>query len=630
MGTQKFAKYLLILSLALGLAGCTKAPEHKYLNPKPGIGGDTEPVETDITSIHSLNREQGYLNSHSNEWQNSSVEMDFRTFITLESPQLSAVNALYPRFKVLADGTFLLIYQQGPSAHDVYYARSNNMVTWQNADEQLFAKTDMFQYDGTTADRVLFSSADAIVLENGDVLAFAAFRLNAGYRLNPLNNGIMMRRSTDNAKTWGPTEIIYRGTNWEPSALQLSDGEIHVYFTGSDPDKGDSGTALLRSTDNGETWTSVGKIIRQYAGLAADGSGDPIYTDQMPVAIQLNGSERIAVAFESRFGRTGTSSDQYHLGMAYSADNWESGGLTGTEVGPEERQDNLFLNQAAPYLRQFRSGETLHSCNISNVFNLRVGDSNAYSFGDPAPVFPDKGYWGAVEVIDDHTFVGVFPATYTAGDGTASARIQLARFVLNHRVNASAFTPPMEGSSKGWKEVDDALFIGSLSQAQAVFRFAYDEVNLYCLAERADKNLSAADGIELMIQSGNVTGDPLVLKFTPNVETGAIVCNNTGVAFNATVNGTFDETAGDDGYVIEIAIPRSMITVALDRVLFNAVVTDAAGSDTFSGLTASNYLKWLIVELKEPSEPEPEPEPGDMDNGQGPQWNEGDETNPWK
>ena len=131
----------------------------------------------------------------------------------LEKPLLSAVNARYPRIKKLKDNTFLLIYQQGPSAHDVYYALSRNFITWQNADEQLFAKTDMKQYESDVDDRVLFS-ADAIVLDNGDILAFASFRLNKGYRLNPLNNGIMMRRSADNGKTWSATQIIYRGTTW--------------------------------------------------------------------------------------------------------------------------------------------------------------------------------------------------------------------------------------------------------------------------------------------------------------------------------------------------------------------------------------------------------------------------------
>ena len=95
------------------------------------------------------------------------------------------------------------------------------------------------------------------MLANGDILAFTAFRLKNGYRLNNLNNGIKMRRSKDNGRTWSAPEIIYRGTTWEPSAVQLSSGEIHVYFTSADPNKGDSGTALLRSKDNGATWTHV-------------------------------------------------------------------------------------------------------------------------------------------------------------------------------------------------------------------------------------------------------------------------------------------------------------------------------------------------------------------------------------
>ena len=128
-----------------------------------------------------------------------------------------------------------------------------------------------------------------------------------------------------------------------------------------------------------------------------------IFTDQMPVAIQLNGSERIAVAFESRFGRTGTSEDKYHLGLAYSNDNWAACPPAGDEDGPAERQNNIFLNQAAPYLRQFRSGETVLSCNISGVFNMRIGDAKAWSFSDPMPGFPGRGSWGSIEPVDDHT-----------------------------------------------------------------------------------------------------------------------------------------------------------------------------------------------------------------------------------
>lgn len=633
MKYSRLINRIFFSGLLLAWVACAKPSADEHPNPKPGTNTDPEPVDTEITSIQELNADEGFLNSHANEWQNSLLEMNYRSFITLESPLLSAVNARYPRIKKLKDGSYLLIYQQGLTAHDVYYARSNNLTSWQNAEEQLFAKTDMNQYESTVSDRVLFSSADAIVLDNGDILAFASFRLNKGYRLNPLNNGIMMRRSTDNGRTWSPTEVIYRGTTWEPSALQLSSREVHLYFTDADPLTGNSGTSLLRSTDRGATWTAVGKIIRQKAGVATDGSGQTIFTDQMPVAIQLNGSERIAVAFESRFGRTGTSEDRYHLGLAYTSDNWAAGPPAGDEDGPAERQNNLFLDEAAPYLRQFRSGETLLSCNINNMFNMRLGDSKAWEFGQPMQAFPGRGSWGAVELIDNHTLVGVFPEAFTQtidGTQTDCARIQLAKFVLNHRINASEFTPEIIGSSKGWTHVQDALFIGSVSEAQAVFRFAYDAENLYCLAERLDKNLSGADGLELMIQSGNATGDPLIVKITPDAASGTLVCGNQDLQMGATVLGTFDETENDRGYVLVVAIPHSILNTAMDRILFNAVLHDAAGDDTFSGLTSSNYEKWLPVELKAPSEPQPEPEPGDNDNGQGPQWNNGEEINPWK
>ena len=630
---MKYANNLLFSILTLAFMACAKSSADDHPNPRPGTSTDQEPVDTEISSIQELNADEGFLNSHANEWNNSLLEMNYRSFITLESPLLSAVNARYPRIKRLQDGSYLLIYQQGMSAHDVYYARSNNLSYWQNAEEQLFAKTDMNQYESDVPDRVLFSSADAIVLDNGDVLAFASFRLNKGYRLNPLNNGIMMRRSTDNGRTWSAPEVIYRGTTWEPSALQLSSSELHLYFTDADPVTGNSGTALLRSTDRGETWTSVGKIIRQKAGVAMDGSGQTIFTDQMPVAIQLNDSERIAVAFESRFGRTGTSEDRYHLGLAYTDDNWAAGPPTGDEDGPADRQSNLFLDEAAPYLRQFRSGETVLSCNINYMFNMRIGDSRAWEFGQPMQAFPGRGSWGSVELIDDHTLVGVFPEAFTQtidGVETDCTRIQLAKFVLNHRINATRFTPELVGSSKAWSHIQDALFIGSVSETQAVFRFAYDDENLYCLVERLDGNLSGSDGLDLLIQGGNATGDPFILKITPDAEKNGLVGDKAETQLAATVLGTFDGTENDRGYVLVVAIPLERLNVTMDRVLFNAVLHDAAGDDTFSGLTDSNYEKWLPVELKEPAEPQPGPDLGDNDNGQGPQWNNGEEINPWK
>ena len=131
---------LVLLALALSTAACTKPSADENPNPKPGKdGGDPAPVDTEITSIHDLNATQGYLNSHASEWQTSSVEMDFRSYTILRhKTPLAAINARYPRIKRLADGTFLLTYQQGATAHSVYYARSNNFYIWTAPEEGLF------------------------------------------------------------------------------------------------------------------------------------------------------------------------------------------------------------------------------------------------------------------------------------------------------------------------------------------------------------------------------------------------------------------------------------------------------------------------------------------------------------
>lgn len=154
------------------------------------------------------------------------------------------MNALYPRIKKLGDGTYLLLYQQGPQAWNVYYALSTNLITWQNASSPLFQSESAQQTSGASDTRC-FSSCDAVVLANKDILAFASFRLNQGYRVDPQSNGIMMRRSSDNGRTWSTAQIIYQGTTWEPYALQLRSGEIQVYFTDSEPLTADSGTAML-------------------------------------------------------------------------------------------------------------------------------------------------------------------------------------------------------------------------------------------------------------------------------------------------------------------------------------------------------------------------------------------------
>ena len=47
-----------------------------------------------------------------------------------------------------------------------------------------------------------------------------------------------------------------------------------------------------------------------------------------------------------------------------------------------------------------------------------------------------------------------------------------------------------------------------------------------------------------------------------------------------------------------MAIPRTLLRVVADRLMFNATLYDQNGSDTFTGLTATNYEKWLANRFK--------------------------------
>ena len=129
MKKLKTHRYLLVTVMGLLVACTSYTSTDEWPNPRPNSNPDPEPVTGEITSIQSLNKSENVaVNSHADEWGNSSLELDYRRLLTLESPALSAVNALYPRIKKLGDGTYLLLYQQGPQAWNVYYALSLSLI----------------------------------------------------------------------------------------------------------------------------------------------------------------------------------------------------------------------------------------------------------------------------------------------------------------------------------------------------------------------------------------------------------------------------------------------------------------------------------------------------------------------
>lgn len=556
-------------------------PTHTVVDTSIG-DGSAEPSD-----IYALNK-VAELCSHVSETDLSLLELDYRSYYYLDSEFLGIPDVNYPRLKKCGEGRYLLIYQQRPQSTTVWYTTSSDMRNWAEP-KQLFSPYSVINGGGERDTRA-FSSTDALVLQNGDVLAFTSYRAVYGYNYYDDSNGIVMKRSTDGGLTWGEEQEIFKGSTWEPYGLQLPSGEIHVYFTHCIPLVGDSGTSLLRSSDNGHTWTSQCKIIRQLGGETRDGSDTPVYTDQMPVARLICGSDKIVVALESRFKIDGVDNNLY-ISMAWSDDNW-SKTLTGSETGPAERQDNLFRG-GGPYISQFTSGETVLTYNIGNILYSRLGNAQGANFADvsPYPVFNliDKGFWNATEIVGSHAIAAVFRWVYPE-DTEDACRLKIGKMILNHRVDAPRATVSVDGWNIDWVENTDALFMGSESQAQAAYRFAHDDDYLYVLVEKLDDEVKSSDNILLMFHSGSGVGSPLKINFTVDDTCHAVAVDRTDVVTETHFSNR--------GYVIEAAIPKKLLNVRDDTVRVNAEMVDAGTIDTWNGLTSRNYSKWLPIRLR--------------------------------
>ena len=584
----------------------------------------TDPEDIVIHSIDSLNAGEPVINDHAEDWDKSRLEPNFRQYTEVTEGKLRIKAANYPRIKKIADDRYILFYQDNQTASNIYYSISSDLKEW-GLGLKLFNAHNITVFD--SSDKMCYSSCDATVLQNGDIMAIASFRSGRNFRVTNEFNGLAMKISSDGGQTWGEEQIIYKGSNWEPQILQLPDGEIQVYFTHGGPkiqpqmEAGiptsqmvpSSGTAIIRSKDNGKTWDpyvmeppyAAHRVSQQYAYTK---KGIQVFTDQMPCAILLNNTDTIALAMESMFVRDGE--DVLYITTAYSDDNWAVG-LGLDEEGPADKQENMW-HGAAPYLRQFPSGETVLSYNQKR-FQIRLGDSLAREFGDPLFPLNGTGRWGSLELIQSHIVVGTM-AYARKVSGQQQNRIMISQNVLNHRIDVPQAKLKVDGDNTDWADYTDALFVGSESQAQAAVRPAKDDDNLYFLIERLDTYLSDGDTVELYLgDSGSDKLDTNTLRLTvgPNGLMGAARFNGSdfaeidagGIQAAMTLQGTIGNDEDEDtGYLVELSLPRSLLKATNDRLQCHIVLKnqDEGGTvveDSMSDIRWNVPDEWMTLNL---------------------------------
>ena len=606
----------LALLAAVSLASC-KAEG-------PDDGGKQIPSESTkltLTPFEKLNASADAVNSHKDDWAQSVLTLNYRSIVNVGASVLGTSSPSYSRIVKLADGSYILTAHDsysGGNGSTVYWATSQDLVHW-TPQGKLFASRSVVNARGQEATR-LYTNGFGKVLSNGDVLMFASFRTTGTYSFWKWRDdqGIEMRRSTDNGKTWSEPYEVYRGPNWEALLLEDGDGELELYFAESRPwiSGSHSGTSMVRSTDGGRTWLpGLGKepyrVIRH---TWYDAHQDKwLFTDQMPGLIILNDSKCKAGVFESAHDYPVGGSVNFCISFAWSPEdgNWnyiegEEKDGTGLDVktakvGPVDRKIDVW-NGSAPSLLQFPSGETVVSYGQDWYQWLRIGDSRARNFGDAGKYLPAKGSWSSILLDGTHELI---THMRNSTDGK-NVGVILCKLALNHRIAASSHKVVIDGGNSDWVNADDALFAGSKCQAQATLRCAADADNIYFLVECRDENVSKDDYVQVFIAPSDAAK---LNAQTVRVKVGLNGLRNQGVYagnwiekdFGANAVVRYDATLSDasdvdNGWLAEICVPRSSVKVVDGKVKVNLALFDMeGGEDAIVSTGEKNPQKWITV-----------------------------------
>ena len=571
--------------------------------PNPGKG------KAPIASIPELNRKAETVNSHAGQTSRSTLETDFRSTVILTKDELGLDYLEYPRIKILPDGSYILFYQSRDQKtnkdHDgVWCAFSKDGRTW-TPGPAVWEKIPVKDPAGEDNTRY-YATCDAVLLQNGDILAFAQFRLGENSLKYRKSWGLAMKRSTDLGKTWGEETVLFRDRVWEPLPIQLPSGEIQLYVTHTNHDWELPLTdiTLLRSFDNGYTWTTYSpamrfadgysKAARKSVDMPAPETPETVhFTSQMPAAVLLNDGKTMLVAHESVHilskPKKDGSTRHLMLTLGWNDFTWPQGQLSGDQEGPEKIVRN-FVGGSAPSLVQFKSGETAFSY-TGNWWYMRTGNETGSDI-PTAPFFsPMKLFarWGALTIEDDHTVLATSASVHKENNNVKKIRdIVVASLRLNHRIDAAQFTPAVDGDNADWKDVDEAFFLGSESQAQCCFRFAQDKKNLYVCVDCLDNKLEPGDKLDLYFSDG---------IGAESIEEVHLVAGGNGMVMSSRKNTSMSaKNYPGEGYVAEFSIKKSSIPVTgADGIYFNAVLTKGDVKDSFNFRNLDKVDNWFQV-----------------------------------
>jgi len=262
---------------------------------------------------------------------------------------------------------------------------------------------------------------------NPELLQLANGRILLSYNERPKDGRhhftIRVRISEDEGKTWTAGSLVYQADTrwengcWEPAQIQLPSGEIQLYFANESPyrDTNEQEISMVRSHNSGLTWIGPTTIC-----LRAN------HRDGMPVPLILNSGKGIVVAIEDN---AVNRKFKPAIVSTTTSDNWKESPVDGNDSRrwwALAQPLGANVNAAAPYIRQFPTGETVLSCQINApgeepVMAVYTGDEKAKNFaGRTIPFNVDagkSGKWNSLFIKNANTVTAVSGTTIDGVSG---------------------------------------------------------------------------------------------------------------------------------------------------------------------------------------------------------------------
>ena len=381
--------------------------------------------------------------------------------------------------------------------------------------------------------------------------------------------GIRVRRSEDGGRTWSDEIFVHDAGHrfgdgcWDPSAVQLPDGEIRLFFAdeGEFPRSDEQSIGMCRSRDGGRTWSAAERAAFR-----------PGFRDGMPVPGLLEERRRVLVAIEDN----GYSHHMNHfqptvLRMPWRRCRTAIGARSRRRTYPFVRRMEAAATAGAPYLRRAATGEWLLSWQgnagrrqplLADGFKpgevgalrmqVAMGDRSGRNFGCVSAPFDGFARPGADPAERLHDYYGNWNALCATRDGGVWALSATDRFG-SHACMAV----------KGWLLHDFAPRRCAGDPFPAEEALAAPDL---AVAPRADAGLylrTAADDRQLYLHVRIVCGDSIRSGIEAEIDFGQRFRVRIGESEAVCMRAGYDapcQTAAvrptDDGFVAEAAIDR--------------------------------------------------------------------------